>query len=100
MGYEIKETIKIALIDPETGDEYVRFVSPNSKERFYGYSSTLIEPPKPNTRFTISKGLDGKNATYFTFYRPKPFNKFQVWLFKICFGIKIEQGDKIRNEFI
>jgi hypothetical protein len=65
------------------------------------FSTTWVAPPKPNIMFVISPGQkDGKYATKISFYRPKYYNWFQRFMYKLCFGIKIIQGDVVRREFL
>lgn len=46
----------------------------------------VIEPPKPNVELSFGAG-DGKNDFLVYYRRIKPLNKFQIWMYKICFGI-------------
>lgn len=122
MGYEIDKVSKIRIINKETGEEiYSSEVGdwdtsmpyteedqtveqPRacfSKKSELQFSSTLETPPKPNIMFVISPGRkDGKYATNFAFYRPKYYNWFQRFMYKICFGITIKQGDEVRRVFL
>lgn len=46
-----------------------------------------IEIPKPNTE--LSFGAHDGNYDFFVCYRrAKPLNRFQIWMFKVCFGIR------------
>ena len=45
-----------------------------------------IEPPKPNVKLSFGAG-DRKNDFLVYYRRVKPLNKFQIWMYKICFGI-------------
>ena len=105
MGYEIDTIESMTLYNKETGEEIGRFQPPiqateeNSK---LAYSSTVFEqPPKSNIMFIISPGREaGKYATKFVFYRPKEYNWFQRFMYKICFGITIKQGNEVIREFL
>lgn len=96
MGYEIAEIRQVIMYDKDTGEEIGRFQPPISvteESDKIAYTSTpLAMPPEPNTMFVIS---EGPNRTLMYIYRPKKFNRFQVWMYKFSFGIKIIQG---RNE--
>lgn len=98
MGYEINDIQEVIMYDKNTGEEIGRFQPPISavEEDKVAYTSTTIaQPPEPNTMFVIS---EGPNRTIITIYRPKKFNRFQVWMYKFSFGIKIIQGrEKIRE---
>jgi hypothetical protein len=79
MGIELDEIQEVIMCDKESDK--------------IAYTSTTLEmPPEPNIMFVIS---DGPNRTLLSIYRPKKFNRFQVWMYKFSFGIKIIQG---RNE--
>jgi hypothetical protein len=96
MGYEIEEIKEVILYDKDTGEEIDRFQPPISaaeeSDKIAYTSTTIAQPPEPNTLFIIS---EGPNRTLLSIYRPKKFNRFQVWMYKFSFGIKIIQG---RNE--
>ena len=47
--------------------------------------ATISEPPKPNTKLSFG---DGNYDLVITFRRTKPLNKFQIWMYKVCFGIR------------
>ena len=49
-------------------------------------SGELIQPPKPNVELSFGAG-DGKNDFLVYYRRIKPLNKFQIWMYKVCFGI-------------
>ena len=46
---------------------------------------TVLTPPKHNTE--LSFGLDSGPNFLVNYRRAKPLNKFQIWMFKVCFGI-------------
>lgn len=115
MGYEIDQVESIKLYDKETGEEvgelhHIEMVSEaldadntkcNTKEtNSFSVGGTII-PPRPNIRMVISRGDCCRNGyTCLCFYRPKYFNWFQRLMYKICFGITIEQGDIVRHDFL
>lgn len=46
----------------------------------------VVVPPKPNTE--LSFGASDGNYDFLVCYRrAKPLNKFQIWMYKVCFGI-------------
>ena len=96
MGYEIDEIQELIIYDKDTGKEIRRIPSPFSvveeSDKDAYTSTTIAQPPEPNTMFIIA---EGPNRTLLSIYRPKKFNRFQVWMYKFSFGIKIIQG---RNE--
>lgn len=47
----------------------------------------VIEPPKPNTELSFGAG-DGSQDFLVYYQRAKPLNKFQIWMYKVCFGIR------------
>jgi hypothetical protein len=106
MGYELDEIQEVIMYDKDTGEEIGRFnpgqIQPTEENSKVAYTSTTIaQPPKPNIKFIISPGQkDGKNATNICFYRPKEYNWFQRFMYKICFGITIKQGNEVRREFL
>lgn len=105
MGYEINKIQEIIMYDKDSGKEIGRFQPPISaieeKDKATYTSTTIAQPPKPNIMFVISPGRkDGKYTTNFAFYRPKYYNWFQRFMYKICFGITIKQGDEVRREFL
>lgn len=102
MGYELDKVKKIRIVNKETGEEIysqeigdwdtsMPYTVEESDNTAYT-STTIAQPPEPNTMFIIS---EGPNRTLISIYRPKKFNHFQVWMYKFSFGIKIIQG---RNE--
>lgn len=105
MGYEINEIQEVIIYDKESGEEIGRFQPPisaveeNSK---LAYSSSVFEQsPKPNIKFIISPGRkNSQGAVNYCFYRPKYYNWFQRFMYKICFGITIKQGNEVRREFL
>lgn len=111
MGYELDKVKKIRIVNKETGEEIysqelgdwdpsMPYTVEESDKVAYT-STTIAQPPKPNIKFIISPGQkDGKNATIICFYRPKEYNWFQRFMYKICFGITIKQGNEVRREFL
>lgn len=50
-------------------------------------ASAQIESPKPNTELSFGAG-DGSYDFLVCYRRAKPLNRFQIWMYKICFGIR------------
>lgn len=100
MGYEINEIQEVIMYDKVSGEEIGRFnpgqIQTTEENDKIAYTSTaIVRPPEPNTMFVIA---EGPNRTVVSIYRPKKFNRFQVWMYKFSFGIKIVQGrEKIRE---
>lgn len=47
----------------------------------------IITPPPANTE--LSFGTDDYKTNFLVcYYRAKPLNKFQIWMYKVCFGIR------------
>lgn len=42
-------------------------------------------PPEPNVE--LSFGMESGPNFLITYRRAKPLNRFQIWMFKVCFGI-------------
>jgi hypothetical protein len=100
MGYKIEEIKEVIMYDKDTGEELGHFPPPLSVAE-EALIMVLQSPPKPNIKFIVSPGQkDGKNATTICFYRPKEYNWFQRFMYKICFGITIKQGNEVRREFL
>ena len=119
MGYEIDSVEKIEIRDKETGEKIGEIQPPITccteedppagdnvrlripKEAVQFTATGILTPPRPNIMFIISPGRkDGKYATKICFYRPKEYNWFQRFMYKICFGITIKQGNEVRREFL
>jgi hypothetical protein len=126
MGYKVDKVKSIRVINKETGEEIYskelgdwdtsmpytieeptvsaeemneRLVIKDSKST--QFTATMNIPPRPNIMFIISPGRkDGEYATKICFYRPKEYNWFQRFMYKICFGIAIKQGNEVRREFL
>lgn len=101
MGYELDEIQEVIMYNKDTGEEIGRFQPPISateeSDKMAYTSTTIATPPEPNTMFIIS---DGPTQTLMYIYRPKKFNRFQVWMYKFSFGIKIVQGREKINEYL
>lgn len=100
MGYELDEIQEVIMYDKDTGKEIGRFqppISATEESDKVAYTSTTAQPPKPNTMFIIS---EGPTQTLIYIYRPKKFNRFQVWMYKFSFGVKIIQGREKINEYL
>ena len=50
-------------------------------------TAQVIEPPKANVELSFGAG-DQKCDFLIYYYRAKPLNWFQRWMFKVCFGIR------------
>ena len=46
----------------------------------------VYQPPAPNV--TLDFGTEDYTNFSIAYYRNKPLNRFQIWMFKVCFGIK------------
>ena len=46
-----------------------------------------IEQPKNNTELSFGAGNKTRDFIV-SYYRAKPLNKFQIWMYKVCFGIR------------
>ena len=46
----------------------------------------IYQPPTPNV--TLDFGTEDCSNFSINYYRSKPLNKFQICMFKLCFGIK------------
>ena len=46
-----------------------------------------IEFPKPNTELSFGAG-DGNYDFLVCYRRAKPLNRFQIWMYKVCLGIR------------
>lgn len=50
-------------------------------------AAQIIEAPKPNTE--LSFGANDGQYDFLVYYRrAKPLNRFQIWMYKVCFGIR------------
>ena len=54
----------------------------------------VYQPPHPNVVLEFGTGDTNFLISY---YRNKPLNRFQIWMFKVCFGIKAKnmKGESI-----
>lgn len=46
-----------------------------------------IKLPKPNTELSFGAS-DGQYDFLVCYRRAKPLNRFQIWMYKVCFGIR------------
>jgi hypothetical protein len=46
----------------------------------------VVAPPKPNTELSFGAN-DGQYDFLINYRRAKPLNRFQIWMYKVCFGI-------------
>lgn len=115
MGYEIDQIESMTLYHKETGEKVCAIEPPicyteetlsaeemNDRLVVKGqscseFTMTLEPEPRPNIMFIISPG---KYPIKICFYRPKEYNWFQRFMYKICFGITIKQGNEVRREFL
>ena len=47
----------------------------------------IINPLKPNTELSFGAN-DGQYDFIVNYRRAKPLNRFQIWMYKVCFGIR------------
>ena len=47
----------------------------------------VIKQPKPNTELSFGAG-DRDYDFLVNYRRAKPLNRFQIWMYKVCFGIR------------
>jgi hypothetical protein len=47
----------------------------------------VAAPPKPNTELSFGAN-DGKGDFLVYYRRAKPLNRFQIWMYKVCSGIR------------
>ena len=50
-------------------------------------ASLPLELPKPNTELSFGAS-DGSYDFLVNYRRAKPLTKFQIWMYKVCFGIR------------
>ena len=63
---------------------------PNSVNFFSPWeeiSGESIQLPKPNVKLSFG-AYDGNYDFLVNYRRAKPLNRFQIWMFKVCFGIR------------
>jgi hypothetical protein len=46
----------------------------------------IFYPPKPNVELSFNGGKGDMDFSI-NYRRAKPLNRFQIWMFKVCFGI-------------
>lgn len=101
MGTELDEIQEFIMYDKDTGEEISRFQPPipaiKESDKITYTSTSISQPPEPNTMFIIS---EGPTQALMYIYRPKKFNRFQVWMYKFLFGIEIIQGREKINEYL
>lgn len=119
MGYEIDKIESMTLYHKETGEKIcslngikeTALEEPTPEEANERLVTTIPKdtqftadiriPPRPNIMMIISPGDPyGNVKTVICFYRPKYYNWLQRFMYKICFGITIKQGDEVRREFL
>lgn len=47
----------------------------------------VVKPPSPNIELSFGTN-EGQCDFSINYYRAKPLNRFQIWMFKVCFGIR------------
>ena len=47
----------------------------------------VTAPPEPNTELSFGAN-DGQYDFLVCYRRAKPLNQFQIWMYKVCFGIR------------
>lgn len=47
----------------------------------------IVLPPRPNTELSFGAN-DGSYDFLVNYRRAKPLNRFQIWMYKVCFGIR------------
>lgn len=47
----------------------------------------MYAPPSPTVQLSFGDEKTGAPNFQINYYRKKQLNKFQIWMFKICFGI-------------
>ena len=63
---------------------------PNSVNFFSPWeeiSGESIQLPKPNVELSFG-AYDGNYDFLINYHRAKPLNRCQIWMFKVCFGIR------------
>ena len=50
-------------------------------------TTQTIEQPRHNTELSFGAG-DGSYDFLVCYRRAKPLNRFQIWMYKVCFGIR------------
>lgn len=56
-------------------------------ENTYPFDRLVKAPELPRNNTELSFGSGENTNFYVNYYRVKPLNKFQIWMYKICFGI-------------
>ena len=68
---------------PEGGHVCAECAAGAMQPNFSGVTELL----KPNTELSFGAG-DGKYDFLINYRRAKPLNRFQIWMYKVCFGIR------------
>ena len=71
---------KICPVCEKDRDEFVRTPFPAQLCDFNW-------PPQPNVELSFG-AYDGNHDFLVNYRRAKPLNRFQIWMFKVCFGIR------------
>lgn len=48
---------------------------------------SFAKPKIPNVELSFGEDEEYTPNFSVTYYRAKPLNKFQIWMYKVCFGI-------------
>ena len=76
-----------APLPTEGGSMVCEQCKKGSERSLFSEVGRIIKPLKPNIE--LSFGAGDKKCDFLIYYhRPKPLNRFQRWMFKVCFGIR------------
>ena len=76
-----------APLPTECGSMVCERCKKSSEEPLRFEVGKIINPIKLNTE--LSFGAGDENYDFLIYYRrAKPLSKFQIWMYKICFGIR------------
>ena len=57
-------------------------------EATYPLDYLIKAPELPRNNVELSFGTEESANFYVCYHREKPLNKFQIWMYKVCFGIR------------
>ena len=49
---------------------------------------SFAKPKNPNVELSFGEDEEYSPNFSITYYRTKPLNKLQIWMYKVCFGIR------------
>lgn len=49
---------------------------------------SVTKPKDPNVELSFGENEKYSPNFSITYYRTKPLNKFQIWMYNVCFGIR------------